>query len=87
MPSPPRLNPQITALEDLKTGLMDDHRRDTTYFPDNEDTTKELAVALITTVTASSKRDSHCAYQPVNFPMENISFIIDTIPVFCVDFL
>lgn len=70
MPSPPRLNPHITALEDLKTGLMDDHRRDTTYFPNNEDTTKELALSLITTVTANSKRDRLYAYQPVNFSLE-----------------
>ena len=35
VPSPPRVKPQVTPLEDLTTGLMEDHKRDTPYLPDN----------------------------------------------------
>ena len=33
--SPPRVEPQVTVVEDLTPGLMEDHKRDTPYLPDN----------------------------------------------------
>ena len=33
--APPRMKPQISPLEDLNTGLMEDHKGHTPYLPDN----------------------------------------------------
>ena len=69
-PSPPRVEPKLTPLEELSPGLTEDHKGELPYLCDNSDTTKLLAVALITTGTASAKRDRASAYKPWKYQKE-----------------
>ena len=70
MPSHPIVKPQVTPLEDFTTGVTEDHKGDTLTLLIIEDTTKELEVALITTVTAIAKRDRACDYQHGKYQQE-----------------
>ena len=54
---PPRGNPQVPLIEALTTGLMVDHKGDPPSLPYNFGHHKKQALALVTTLQASTQRE------------------------------
>ena len=82
VPSPPRVKPQVTLLEDLNTGLTEYHKRDTTYLPDNWGHDKRAGSVYNHHITAKTGRDWTFSSQTVNIHSNYPRYVLSTIPVF-----